>query len=104
MGDGRKKFYESEASAGIKMGKKIVAARDLPEGTVISTDDLMLKSPGDGLPPYEIDKVIGRSLKVPVGRDGDLHMDMLSDPDESTSTPTAADTAAAGDRQDVRPH
>ena len=91
VGDGRKKFYESEASAGIKMGKKIVAARDLPEGTVISADDLM-------------DKVIGTSLRVQVARDGDLHMDMLSDPGESTSGPTTADTAAAGDRQDVRPH
>ncbi len=104
MGDGQKKFYESEAGAGIKMGKKIVAARDLPEGTMIGADDLILKSPGDGLPPYEIDKVIGSSLKVPVARDGDLHMDMLHDPDESTDGPTAADTEAAGDHEDVRPH
>ena len=101
VGDGSKKCYASETGAGIKMGKKIVAARDLPEGTVISADDLLLKSPGDGLPPYEMGKVIGRSLKVSVALDGDIHMDMLHDPDEATSGPK---TAGTGDRQDVRPH
>ena len=27
-----------------------------------------MKSPGDGLPPYELDRVVGRTLRHPVAR------------------------------------
>ena len=37
------------------MAKKIVAARDLPAGHVLTRDDLVVKSPtDDGLPPYQL--------------------------------------------------
>ena len=100
MGDGVKKFHASETSAGIKMGKKIVAARNLPEGTVIGLDDITYKSPGDALPPYKVNKVIGRVLRVPLQTDDDLHLDMLEDPDEAA----AAGPTRSQDREDVRPH
>ena len=38
------------------MGKKIVAARDLPAGHLLREEDVAIKSPGDGLPPYELDR------------------------------------------------
>ena len=39
-----------------KMGKKLVAARELPAGHVLAPGDLVAKSPADGgLPPYELD-------------------------------------------------
>ena len=60
IGNGVKQVYESEKSPIIKMGKKLVAARDLPAGYTIQREDIAIKSPGDGLPPYEIDKIIGR--------------------------------------------
>ena len=64
----------------MKMRKKIVAARDLPAGHSVSPADLALKSPGDGLPPYELDRVVGRTLKKPMVRDETLtfeHLDEL---------------------------
>ena len=79
IGDGTKRFHESEASAGVKMGKKIVAAYNLAAGTVIDSDDVTFKSPGDGLPPYMIDQVLGKALKVPLEADDELHLDMLGD-------------------------
>ena len=62
-GDGRRgqAVYDSEEAPMVKMGKKLVAARDLPAGHAIRREDIAIKSPGDGLPPYEIDKVIGRT-------------------------------------------
>ena len=51
MGDGVKRVYDKELPAKTKMGKKIVAARDLPRGHTIEAGDLAFKSPGDGLPP-----------------------------------------------------
>jgi sialic acid synthase len=63
LGDGIKRCYESEKKPLYKMAKKIVAAHALPKGHVLSTSDLVMKSPNDGLPPYEIDKLLGKKLR-----------------------------------------
>ena len=60
LGDGVKSTYPSERAPLIKMGKKLVAARDLPAGHALSLDDIAIKSPGDGIPPYELDRLPGR--------------------------------------------
>ena len=78
IGDGVKRTYESEVNPIIKMGKKIVAARDLPEGYALRREDLALKSPGDGLPPYEMEKVIGRVTLKPLSEDDDITFDVLN--------------------------
>jgi sialic acid synthase len=79
LGDGTKTMHQSEAAPIVKMGKKIVAARDLPAGHVLQQDDLALKSPGDGLPPYELDRVIGRTLRHPVSEEMALTFELLED-------------------------
>jgi len=49
------------------MGKKLVAARELPAGHVLGPGDLEAKSPADGgLPPYELDRLLGRRLLHPL--------------------------------------
>ena len=60
LGDGVKKIYESEKAPIVKMGKSLVIARDLPAGHMIRREDIVMKSPGGGIPPYELDKVLGR--------------------------------------------
>lgn len=69
LGDGIKKIYEEEKSALLKMGKSIVAAKSLPTGHVIKKSDLAFKSPFASLHPYELDKVIGKKLKVNLRKD-----------------------------------
>src|SRR6185312_17140088 len=70
LGKGDKTPYPSETDPITKMGKKIVAARMLPAGHTLTGDDLALKSPAaGGLPPYELDAVIGRTLRHPVAED-----------------------------------
>lgn len=64
MGDGTKRFYDAEIEPGRKMGKSIVASRDLPIGHLVSEADLALKSPGGGLWPYQIGEVVGRRMRV----------------------------------------
>lgn len=78
MGDGVKKVYESEVSPMIKMGKKLVAARDLPPGHAIRRQDIAIKSPGDGLQPYEIDKLIGRVTRHALSKDDDISFEVLN--------------------------
>jgi sialic acid synthase len=79
LGDGTKTMYASEAEPIRKMGKMIVAARDLPAGHAISRDDLALKSPADGLPPYELDRLVGRTLRHPVSEDMPLRFEDLEE-------------------------
>ena len=88
LGDGTKTMYASETEPIIKMAKKLVAARDLAAGHTLTADDVALKSPGDGLPPYELDRLVGRTLRHPVRRD--------------TSLIRAARGAAAGRRPRAR--
>ncbi len=78
IGDGVKRTYPSERAPIVKMGKKLVAAHDLPEGHTIRPEDIAIKSPGDGLPPYEIDKVIGRVTRQPLKADDDILFEVLN--------------------------
>jgi N-acetylneuraminate synthase/sialic acid synthase len=64
LGDGVKRPLPAEEQPLRKMGKQLVAARTLPAGHVLAVDDLRIVSPADGgLPPYELDGLIGRSLR-----------------------------------------
>jgi N-acetylneuraminate synthase/sialic acid synthase len=69
LGDGIKHTYQEEVKPITKMAKKIVAARDLPAGHRLTNEDLTFKSPGDGMAPYEIDHVLGKSLVKPMKTD-----------------------------------
>jgi N-acetylneuraminate synthase/sialic acid synthase len=51
------------------MGKKLVVAHALPEGHVVAMKDVAIKSPGDGLPPYEIEKLIGKKTRRAMAED-----------------------------------
>jgi N-acetylneuraminate synthase/sialic acid synthase len=77
LGDGCKKTYESEVAPALKMAKKLVAARDLPAGHVLADGDVVMKSPGDGMAPYELDRVLGCRLTQPVSADEALRIDIL---------------------------
>lgn len=69
LGDGVKKFYEEEKAALNKMGKCIVAAKNLPKGHIIDVSDLAFKSPFQSMHPYEAEKLFGKALKVDVKSD-----------------------------------
>lgn len=78
IGDGVKQTYQSEVVPITKMGKKLVAAKDLPAGYTIRREDIAIKSPGDGLFPYEIDKVIGRVTRHELKADDDIVFEVLN--------------------------
>jgi len=78
MGDGIKRIYETEVTPIMKMGKKMVAARGLPRDHAIRPEDIAFKSPGDGLPPYEFDKVVGRTTICDLQADDNLAFEVLN--------------------------
>jgi N-acetylneuraminate synthase/sialic acid synthase len=77
LGDGVKKLHPSEVPGITKMGKKLVAARPLSPGQVLTEADVAIKSPGDGLPPYMLADVLGRVIKKALDVDEAIQLDML---------------------------
>ncbi len=77
LGDGVKRRFPSEEAPLFKMAKKIVAARDLAPGTVLTNADLTFKCPNDGIPPYRIDEFLGKELKVAMRKDETLTFEAI---------------------------
>jgi N,N'-diacetyllegionaminate synthase len=59
--------------------RSIVARRALPAGTVLTRDDLAIKKPGTGLPPADIDRVVGKRLARAVAADQLLAAEDIGD-------------------------
>jgi sialic acid synthase len=79
LGDGTKNMYPSESEPALKMAKKLVAASDLPAGHTLREEDIAAKSPGDGVPPYELHRFVGRTLRHPVRADSALTFELLGE-------------------------
>lgn len=77
MGDGEKKIYPSEINPITKMGKKLVASHALTAGHTLTMSDIAVKSPSDGIPPYELDNVIGKVLTKDLKEDENFAFENL---------------------------
>lgn len=62
LGDGVKHILDFEWEARKKMGKSLYTAHPLKAGTIVSEQDIVLKSPGGGLPPYRLSDIVGKKL------------------------------------------
>ncbi len=87
LGDGKKKVHPSETEAVLKMGKKLVAARDLVPGETLEAEDITACSPGDGVPPSELDRFIGQRLRQAVPKAGALSFEMIEGFEASEAEP-----------------
>jgi sialic acid synthase len=91
LGDGVKRPLPIEEKPLEKMGKKLVAARDLELGHVLTEQDVAIKSPADGgLPPYELERLVGRRLRRPVSVDDFLTFDDVEPLSEHAEAHAAA--------------
>ena len=63
LGDGRKDEDIADRSMAAAVRRSIVAARDLPAGTVLGAADLDFVRPGAGIPPSACAQVQGKTLK-----------------------------------------
>jgi len=73
----KRDVLESERPVRAKLGKSIVAAMDVPSGTLLEARHLTTKSPGTGMNPQVIDSVIGRRTLVSLEEDQQVTSDML---------------------------
>jgi hypothetical protein len=56
----------------------LVSAHDLPAGHAVKPEDIAIKSPGDGLPPYKFDKIVGCTTVCDLKADDDLNFEVLN--------------------------
>jgi sialic acid synthase len=93
LGEREKRPLPVEADPLEKMGKKLVAARELELGHVLAADDLAIKSPADGgLPPYERDRLVGRRLRRPVAAEDFVTFDDVEPVGERAGAHATADS------------
>lgn len=78
LGGSAKQQLAKETAAITKMGKSLFAKRSLPAGHPLTEADIAFKCPGGNIPPYEFDKLVGRTLKVAVAEDAPFSFDQLS--------------------------
>ncbi|MFL5950863.1 MAG: N-acetylneuraminate synthase family protein [Gaiellaceae bacterium] len=91
LGDPAKHPLPVEADPLEKMGKKLVAARELELGHVLTAEDLAIKSPADGgLPPFELDRLVGRRLRRPLAAEDFVTFDDV----EPADSPAGAHATA----------
>ena len=77
LGSSVKQRTESEGEL-YRIGRRsIVAANNIPAGTIITNDMLDIKRPGYGIPPKLFDIVVGRKAKQDIGEDDILTWDMV---------------------------
>ena len=69
FGSPKKDILDIELPVREKLAKSIVAAKDIKKGQIIKKDDLTVKSPGSGLKPKYIEKLIGKIAKQDIHED-----------------------------------
>lgn len=74
------KNVEAECANELRVlfGKSVVAARDMPAGTLIKESDLVFKKPGTGIPAAKVELLLGARLVRPVMADTLITMDDLA--------------------------
>ncbi len=66
LGNGRKEPAASEAETAAVARRSLVAARDIPLGSVITEEVIAIKRPGTGLQPAVRSLIIGRRAKMEI--------------------------------------
>jgi sialic acid synthase SpsE/sugar phosphate isomerase/epimerase len=61
--NGERPLSQGELINRENLAKSVVAARALPHGTTITEDDLLVRSPGQGLPALELPRLLGRKTR-----------------------------------------
>jgi N-acetylneuraminate synthase len=66
LGHGRKEPAAGEADTAAVARKSIVAARDIPAGTKLTTEMVVIRRPGTGLPPAMLPYLIGLRARTTI--------------------------------------
>ncbi|MBT3921913.1 MAG: hypothetical protein HOF21_04985 [Nitrospina sp.] len=77
LGEGKKEIQESEIPVRLSARRSLVARVDIPAGTPLESSMLACKRPGTGIPPNELDGVLGKASKVAISAEQILTWEMF---------------------------
>lgn len=78
IGDGRKLGPRPEELENYQIARRSIHAKiNIPKGTKINRDMLIIKRPSFGIKPKFIDKIVGRKAKIDIGEDGWITWEMV---------------------------
>ena len=77
LGDGIKKPQKSELSNMNGIRRSVVAKTDLKKGHILTIDNLVLKRPGHGIHPYDIEKLVGFQINRDLREDEPILWEFL---------------------------
>jgi N-acetylneuraminate synthase/N,N'-diacetyllegionaminate synthase len=66
LGDDEKRIQPSEVPVKLSARRSLVARMDIAAGTSLTSEMIACKRPGNGIPPTELDRVIGKPCKQDV--------------------------------------
>lgn len=69
LGNGLKKPTKEELEFAKFVRKSVVTKKDVPTGVKITKEMLIIKRPGTGIPPKDIEKIIGKTAKHAIKKD-----------------------------------
>ncbi len=76
-GSQKKELATGERADRTQMRRSIIAKCDLPAGTVLKAEHLVLKRPGTGIDQRELETIIGKKLAVAVAEDEQIKPEQL---------------------------
>ena len=77
LGSFDRQVSEGELNQRVNMRRSIVSKVDIKAGQTIKDTDIQFKRPGDGLPPTEVDKVVGKRATVDISADAVIYLDLI---------------------------
>ena len=77
LGEGKKEIQESEIPVRLSARRSLVARVDIPAGTPLEPTMLACKRPGTGIPPNELDRVLGKFPKVAIAAEQVITWEMF---------------------------
>ena len=78
LGSSKKTPTKSEKKNLVIARRSIHILNDLPKGHMLTNKDLIMKRPGDGISPMNIDLVLNKNLKIDLKKDDKLLLKNLS--------------------------
>jgi N-acetylneuraminate synthase len=68
-GNGEINYRQNEGKSRLFARRSLTAIRDLDVGHIISSEDFIPKRPGDGISPSDLEKILNKSLNIPLHKD-----------------------------------
>ena len=77
LGTGRKEPAVSEANTAAVARRSLVAAYDIPSGTILTGQHIAIKRPGTGLPPSMREYLVGKKARTFIPADTLLSLELF---------------------------